>query len=83
MVSSSCLFNAFSEILLPERSLVEGQKLQQTTWQGKKKVKRKKKIDKNRKDSEVVGRFIKLWFVRMHLQKSVKHNFFAFQEPFE
>jgi len=29
MVSSSCLFFAFSEILLPERSLVEGQKLQQ------------------------------------------------------
>ena len=29
MVSSSCLFYAFSEIILPERSLVEGQTLQQ------------------------------------------------------
>ena len=29
MVSSSCLFYAFSEIILPKRSLLEGEKLQQ------------------------------------------------------
>ena len=41
MVSSSCLFCSFLEILLLERSLVEGQKLQQ-----KERKKRKRKSEK-------------------------------------
>ena len=41
MVSSSCVVYAFSQILLLERSLVEGQKLQQ-----KERKKRKRKSEK-------------------------------------
>jgi len=52
MVSSSCLFYDFSEILLPERSLVEGEKLQQKQTR-KEKGKAKKLIDKNRKPKVV------------------------------
>ena len=45
MVSSSCIVYAFSEILLLERSLVEGQKLQQ-----KEREKRKRESDKKKEE---------------------------------
>jgi len=47
MVSSSCIIYAFSEILLTERSLVEGQKLQQ-----KEREKRKRESDKKTRKNE-------------------------------
>ena len=50
MVSSSCLVYAFSEILLLERSLVEGQKLQQ-----KERKKRKRKREKKNEKPKVEG----------------------------
>ena len=46
MVSSSCPFYAFSEILLPEGNLVESEKQQQKETR-KEKGKAKKQIDKN------------------------------------
>jgi len=66
MVSSSCIIYAFSEILLTERNLVEGQKLQQ-----KEREKRKRESDKKTRKNEkpkVVGWFVIQTLTGAHAQ---------------
>jgi len=80
---SSCLFYASSEILLPERSLVEGEKLKQKETR-KEKGKEKKYIDKNRKAFS--GRSVyrptsqNFDLCACNCKKVVKHNFCEKQE---
>ena len=66
MGSSSCLVCAFAEILLLERSLVDGQTLQQKE--------RKKRKRKSKKKNKVVGWFIVFDFCACTSQKVLKRD---------